>query len=123
MADAAGIVSVPAEASCGRNLDDIIESLGASETSAMDAPPPDKQIGGAASEEDAAAEGEKLKELTPEEDDHDDDDVPAEEEEDRGQDKEEEAEDCELVPAPEERSEAVGYVEPVSGLRRRNRPE
>lgn len=70
-------------------------------------------------EEDVAAEGKKLTELVPEEDD-----MPAEEE--RGQD-EEEVQDCELKPSleesPERKFEDVGQVEPVSGLRRRNRPE
>lgn len=114
------------EASCGRYLDDIIESLGASESSLMEACPPDKQssadqVCSAAMEEleeDAAADGEKLKELVPEVDD-----IPAEE--DRGQDKKEV--DCELMPSlkesPERHFEDVGWVEPVSGLRRRNRPE
>lgn len=93
----------------------------------MEASPLDKQNSAdqvclAASEEleeDAAAEGEKLKELAPEEDD-----MPSEE--DRGQD-EEEVEDCELMPSleesPDRNFEEVGRVEPVSGLRRRNRPE
>lgn len=93
----------------------------------MEASPLDKQnsadqVSPAASEEleeDAAAEGEKLKELAPEEDD-----MPSEE--DRGQD-EEEVEDCELMPSleesPDRNFEDVGQVEPVSGLRRRNRPE
>lgn len=93
----------------------------------MEAPPLDKQISAdqvcpAASEEleeDAAAEGKKLTELVPEEDD-----MPAEEE--GGQD-EEEVQDCELKPSleesPERKFEDVGQVEPVSGLRRRNRPE
>lgn len=52
------------------------------------------------------------------------DDVPAEEEGGQG---EEEAQDCELKPSleesPERKCEDVGRVEPVSGLRRRNRPE
>lgn len=122
-----GTVLLPSEASCGRNLDDIIESLGASETSLMEASQLDKQnladqVCPAASEEleeDAAAEGEKLKKLVPEEDD-----MPAKES--RGQDKEE-VEDCELMPSLEQSAERkfedVGRVKPVSCLRRRNRPE
>lgn len=122
-----GTVLLLSEASCGRNLDDIIESLGAGETSLMEASPLGKQnsaeqVSPAASEEleeDAAAEGEELKELVPEEVD-----MPVEE--DRDQD-EEEVEDCELMPSleesPERNFEDSGRVEPVSGLRRRNRPE
>lgn len=68
-------------------------------------------------EEDVEAEGKNLKELVPEVDD-----MPAQ---DRGQDKKEM--DCELMPSleesPERHFEDVGWVEPVSGLRRRNRPE
>lgn len=70
-------------------------------------------------DEESAIEGEKLKKLLPEEDD-----IPTEE--DRSQD-EEEGEDCELMPSLEEsaerNSEDGGQVEPVLGLRRRNRPE
>lgn len=72
--------------------------------------------------EDAAADGGKVKELLPEE-------ANKAAKEDRSQDEmeEEEEEDCELVPSQEESSERnvedVRQVEPVSGLRRRNRPE
>lgn len=120
--DLVGTVLLLSEASCGRNLDDIIESLGAGETSLMEASPLGKQnsaeqVSPAASEE--LEEGEELKELVPEEDD-----MPVEE--DRDQD-EEEVEDCELMPSleesPERNFEDSGRVEPVSGLRRRNRPE
>lgn len=110
----------PLETSCGRNLDDIIESLGASETSLREASPADEQSPALPQrEEEAAAEAEALKELRP-----DGDAAPAEE--DRGQD-EEEVEDCELTPSleesPERRFGLVGQAEPVSGLRRRNRPQ
>lgn len=122
-----GTVLLLLEGSCGRNLDDIIESLGASETSLMEASPLGKQnsadqVCPAASEEleeHAVAEGEELKELAPEEGD-----MPVEEDRDRD---EEEVEDCELMPSleesPERHFEDGGRVEPVSGLRRRNRPE
>lgn len=117
------------EASCGRNLDDLIESLGASETSSMEASPLEQNSAEAAGqtcsaaseelEEEAAADGGKVKELLPEEAN-----TPAKE--DRSQDEMEE-EDCELMPSLEESSERnvedVRQVEPVSGLRRRNRPE
>lgn len=70
--------------------------------------------------EDAAADGGKVKELLPEE-------ANTAAKEDRSQDEMEEEEDCELVPSQEESSERnvedARQVEPVSGLRRRNRPE
>lgn len=117
-----GPVCLPSEGTGGRDLDGIIESLGASEASVMEASPPEPQdsahqVCPAASEE--PAEGERPTELLAEEED-----VPAEEE--SGQEKEE-ADECELVPSLEEspgrRREDAGGVEPVSGLRRRNRPE
>ncbi|TNM91474.1 hypothetical protein fugu_019854 [Takifugu bimaculatus] len=118
------------EASCGRNLDDLIESLGASEASSMEASPLDKQnlaesaeqVCPAAPEEleeEAPVDGEKVKELLSEE-------VNTPAEEVRSQ-KEMEEEDRELMPSLDQSSERdledVGPVEPVSGLRRRNRPE
>lgn len=70
-------------------------------------------------EEEAAVDGEKVKELLSEE-------VNTPAEEVRSQ-KEMEEEDREPMPSLEESSERnfedVGPVEPVSGLRRRNRPE
>lgn len=125
-----GIVFTYTEASCGRNLDDLIESLGASEASSMEATPLDnqniaesaEQVCPAASEEleeEAAVDGEKVKELLSEEVN-----TPAEE---VWSQKEMEEKDRELMPSLEESSERnfedVGPVEPVSGLRRRNRPE
>lgn len=69
-------------------------------------------------EEEAAVDGEKVKELLSEE-------VNTPAEEVRSQ--KEMEEDDELMPSLEESSERnfedVGPVEPVSGLRRRNRPE
>lgn len=69
-------------------------------------------------EEEAAVDGEKVKELLSEE-------VNTPAEEVRSQ--KEMEEDDELMPSLEELSERnfedVGPVEPVSGLRRRNRPE
>lgn len=97
----------------------------------MEASPPDKenlaesaeQVCPAASEEleeEAAVDGEKVKEILSE-------DVNTPEEEVRSQKEMEEEEDRELMPSLEESSERnfedVGPVEPVSGLRRRNRPE
>lgn len=119
------------EASCGRNLDDLIESLGASEPSSMEASPLDKQNSAESAEqvcpavseeleEEAAVDGEKVKELLSEE-------VNTQAEEVRSQEEMEAEEDCELMPFLEESAERnvedVGPVEPLSGLRRRNRPE
>lgn len=106
------------EASCGRNLDDLIESLGASEASSMEASPLEQNV--EELEEEAAADGGKAKELLPEEAN-----TPAKE--DRSQDEMEEEEEEDLMPSLEESSERnvedVRQVEPLSGLRRRNRPE
>lgn len=81
-----------------------------------------EQVGPAAPEEleeEAAVDGEKVKELLSEE-------VNTLAEEVRSQ-KEMEEEDRELMPSLDQSSERdledVGPVEPVSGLRRRNRPE
>ncbi|XP_023152028.2 coiled-coil domain-containing protein 107 isoform X1 [Amphiprion ocellaris] len=131
------------ESSCERNLDDLIESLGASDTTA------DKQSSAVTAEaskkvyekhsearDDAAAEGEEMKELRPEESDGEaaieEEDVEAEEEEDdRAAEEEEEEEEglehSELMPSLEDlyetNIEEVGADQLASGLRRRNRPE
>ncbi|XP_073337199.1 uncharacterized protein [Pagrus major] len=134
------------EASCGRNLDDLIESLGANDTSALEAALLEKQSSAGTEAEaservyqkrseakdEAATEGEEMKELQPEESDgeaeeeenmeeDDDDDKEEEEEEEEG------LEDSELMPSSEESYETnieeVGAEQPAPGLRRRNRPE
>lgn len=67
-------------------------------------------------QDEAATEGEEMKELVPEE--------SVREMEDEVNDEDEEEEDSELMPSLEETNiEEVGAEEPVSGLRRRNRPE
>lgn len=98
------------EASCGQNLDELIESLGAGDASAdVDCPPSE---GGVEEKHlsDAAAEEEEIR--------------PNEEEEDGA---EEEQEEQEMPDASEhlgetDIQEAVAE-QPVSGLRRRNRLE
>ncbi|KAG7215845.1 hypothetical protein INR49_021817 [Caranx melampygus] len=131
------------EASCERNLDHLIESLGASDSSAAEAPLRDEQKHGAAEaservyqkhlelQDEAATEGEEMKELTQEESDGEvekegDVLVKEEEEEDEEEEGEEEEllEDCELMPSLEDSHEPnTEEVLPGSGLRRRNRPE
>ncbi|XP_008276764.1 neurofilament light polypeptide isoform X2 [Stegastes partitus] len=130
------------ESSCERNLDDLIESLGASDTTA------DKQSSAEPSvasekvyekrseaKDDAAAEGEEMKELRPEESDgetaiEEEEEVEAEEEDERAAEEEEEEEGSEhselmqsLEDSAETNIEEVGAEQPASGLRRRNRPE
>lgn len=119
------------EGSCERNLEDLIESLGASETLAAEASAVDKQTSeGAAGaselyqkpledEDEAPSEGAEVKELTPEES-----------EQEGGVDEDGEgegSEDSELMPSLEDGSgtniEEIGVEQPLSGLRRRNRPE
>ncbi|XP_042367376.1 coiled-coil domain-containing protein 107 isoform X2 [Plectropomus leopardus] len=129
------------ESSCERNLDELIESLGASDsTLAVGASLEDKRSSPGAAEasekvyqksseakDEAATEGEEMKELVPEESD-----AEAEEEgnagKEEGDDKEEEEEGSEeLMPSLEDSYETnieeVGAEQPVSGLRRRNRPD
>ncbi|XP_076578843.1 uncharacterized protein LOC143315191 isoform X2 [Chaetodon auriga] len=130
------------EASCGRNLDDLIESLGASDTSAAEASPVEKESSAGAAEasekvyqkhleakDEAATDGEEMKELIPEESDgeaEEEGNVEEEQEDDKNEEEEEGLEDSEL-PSLEESYETnieeVGREQPVSGLRRRNRPE
>ncbi|XP_028256592.1 glutamic acid-rich protein [Parambassis ranga] len=124
------------EASCERNLDDLIESLGARDTSAtVDTHPtavttqpaetePSEKVYEKPSEvkDDAATEGEDMKELRPEESDR-----KAEEEQDEDveavdDDDDEELEHSELMPSVENLHER-NTEECASGLRRRNRPE
>lgn len=127
------------EASCERNLDDLIESLGASDTSAAVHKQPPAETTAASDKayeeqsevtDDTAAED--MKELRPEESDgeaaaaaveEEEEDAEAEEEDDRAD--EEELEQSELMPSLEDsydtNIEEVGAEQ--SGLRRRNRPE
>ncbi|XP_074482432.1 uncharacterized protein LOC141762273 isoform X1 [Sebastes fasciatus] len=131
------------EASCERNLDDLIESLGANDTSTVEASLVDKQTSPVTAEpsekvyqklveDEAATEGEEMKELVPEESDgeaeeeeEDDDDKEEEDEEEEAE--EEGSEDCELMPSLEDpyetNIEEVGAEQLAFGLRRRNRPD
>nr|XP_033470855.1 coiled-coil domain-containing protein 107 isoform X2 [Epinephelus lanceolatus] len=131
------------EASCERNLDDLIESLGANDTSAVQASLVDKQSSTRTAEasekvyqkslggkDEAATEGEELKELVPEDSDGESEEegnVEEEEEVDKEQEEEKGLEDSELMPSLEDSYETnieeVGMEQPASGLRRRNRPD
>ncbi|XP_068573210.1 coiled-coil domain-containing protein 107 isoform X2 [Cebidichthys violaceus] len=122
------------EASCERNLDDLIESLGAGDASAAE----EQTSPGTAEgeqvyqkrledEDEAATEGEEMKELVPEESDgeSEEDGIVEEEEEDKEEDGLEEEE--ELMPSLEDSYDTnigeAGAKQPSSGLRRRNRPD
>ncbi|XP_038594967.1 coiled-coil domain-containing protein 107 isoform X2 [Micropterus salmoides] len=133
------------EASCGRNLDDLIESLGADDTTAVKASMVEKHTSAGATEvlekiyqkhleakDEAATEGEEMKELIPEDSDREaEEEGHVEEEEEVAVEEEEEEEegleDSELMPSLEEsyekNIEEVGAEQPAPGLRRRNRPE
>ncbi|GAA6224553.1 acidic leucine-rich nuclear phosphoprotein 32 family member A-like [Lates japonicus] len=127
------------EASCERNLDHLIESLGASDSSAAEASPVDKQSSGAAeasekvyqqhseAKDESATEGEEMKELIPEESDGEAEKEEAaleEMEEEEKEDRADEEEHRELMPSLEDSCEPnTEEVLPASGLRRRNRPE
>ncbi|XP_053169994.1 coiled-coil domain-containing protein 107 [Scomber japonicus] len=138
------------ESSCERNLDELIESLGANDTSTaaaslVDTRPSAGTVAASGkvyqkplkAKDEALTEGEDMRELIPEESDGEAEEEEEEEEEevgdeeemmevDRGDDKEG-LEDCELMPSleesPETNIEEVRAEQPASGLRRRNRPE
>lgn len=109
-----------------RNLDDLIESLGSSDTS--DKQPSSEKAEPAArvheehSDIKHEAEGEETKEVRPEEYDGDEtvEECDREEEEEEGG-----WEHSELIPSLEasRETEEIGAEQLVSGLRRRNRPE
>ncbi|XP_030575559.1 uncharacterized protein LOC115773175 isoform X1 [Archocentrus centrarchus] len=116
--------------SCERNLDDLIESLGASDTSAaMDKQPSAEKAEASETiyekhpdvKHDAATEGEEMKELRPEECDGEAAVEECDGEEEGGW------EHSELIPSLEgsceTNAEGVGVEQLASGLRRRNRPE
>ncbi|XP_068615720.1 coiled-coil domain-containing protein 107-like isoform X2 [Brachionichthys hirsutus] len=129
------------EASCGRNLDDLIESLGVGDASAAAGESPveerssagDAQAPGKVYEEcmEAATEGEEMKELLPEEEEEEGEAAHQEEEEEDSREEERSSndglEDSQLI-HPTKKSfesnvEELGAERPPSGLRRRNRPE
>lgn len=128
----------PPESSCGRNLDDLIQSLGAASLS-VDEAPAEKVKGLEEPEVKAVAQDEEVKELEPEESDgEEEDEEEKEEEEEELEEEEEGVEESELLPSleeeeerqvEEEEEEDVTNIEelvagePASGLRRRNRPE
>ncbi|KAM6896177.1 uncharacterized protein PEZ65_021322 isoform 2-T2 [Lycodopsis pacificus] len=126
------------EASCERNLDDLIESLGAGDASAEEAPLADEQSSPGTAEaeqvyqkrleDEAATEGEEMKELVPEESDGEaEEEGNEEEEEEEDREEDEELEDSEHIPSLEDSYETnigeAGATQPSSGLRRRNRPD
>ncbi|XP_034530008.1 coiled-coil domain-containing protein 107 [Notolabrus celidotus] len=132
------------EASCGRNLDELIESLGARDNSTDGSSPADEQTSAGTTEasgkvykkssdaeDEAVKEGEEMKELIPEDSkgegeedgkEEEEGDIEVEEEE---EEEEEVLEDSELMPSLENSYETnieeVGAEQ--TGLRRRNRPE
>uniref|UniRef100_A0A1A8NCH3 Coiled-coil domain containing 107 n=1 Tax=Nothobranchius rachovii TaxID=451742 RepID=A0A1A8NCH3_9TELE len=121
-------------ASCERNLDDLIESLGASDSSVAEDQHPLAETAPAAEEvyeklsdgKDDVAAGEEMTERGPEESDGeaDKEDVRAEED---SEEEEEEEDDSKLPASLDESSETVmeevGAEQPLTSLRRRNRPE
>ncbi|XP_035532553.1 coiled-coil domain-containing protein 107 isoform X2 [Morone saxatilis] len=131
------------EASCGRNLDDLIESLGANDTSAVEASLDKLSSAGTAeasekvyqksleAKVEAATEGEEMKELIPEESEGEAEQEGNVEEDDKEEEEEEEEKEgpeySELMPSLEDSCETnieeVGAEQRASGLRRRNRPE
>ncbi|XP_028426873.1 neurofilament light polypeptide isoform X3 [Perca flavescens] len=133
------------EASCERNLEDLIEKLEANDSSAANASLVDKQASPGAAEasekvyqkhleDEAATEGEEMKQLIPEESDggtEEEGKVEEAEEEDGEEEEEEEEEEglegSELMPSLEDSYETnieeVGAKQRAPGLRRRNRPD
>ncbi|XP_032363591.1 uncharacterized protein ccdc107 [Etheostoma spectabile] len=125
------------EASCERNLEDLIETLEANDTLAADASLGDERASPGAAEAsetayqkhleaegEAAAEGEEMKQLVPEEADGGGNvEEDGEEEEEEGL----EMEGSRLMPSLEDSYETnieeVGAEERAPGLRRRNRPD
>ncbi|KAM4570184.1 uncharacterized protein PAE49_009388 [Odontesthes bonariensis] len=120
------------EASCERNLDDLIESLGASDTLAAADKQPSSETANAAEtvyerlsddDDDAATEGERMKELRTEESDGEaaveGEDVEAEDEEEEEEEEDEGSEHPELKASLEDLRE----TNTATSLRRRNRPE
>ncbi|KAM4711554.1 protein RIC-3 [Anableps anableps] len=118
----------------GQNLDELIESIGASQTStAADTLLSPETVGApekvyeepSDGKDEAAAEGEEVMELRPEESvgEEKDVDVEAEEMDDKGEDEMEGLEPAEPVSSCETDVEEVCAEQPVTGLRRRNRPE
>jgi len=105
--------AVCSEASCERNLDDLIETLGAEQ------PAP----GATRDEDGAATEGEEMKELVPEEEEEEEE----EEEGGGGGGKEEGWEATEVMPSLEDsyetNMEEAAAERLASGLRRRTRPD
>lgn len=115
------------ESSSGRNLDELIESLGAASLAAEEAPA-EEADGLEDREEKNVPADEDVKELEAEEGAQDE----SGDEDDKEQKEEKGLEQFELMPSLEEEEEKeddvtnieeVGAAEPASGLRRRNRPE
>uniref|UniRef100_A0A3B4GFZ1 Neurofilament light polypeptide-like n=1 Tax=Pundamilia nyererei TaxID=303518 RepID=A0A3B4GFZ1_9CICH len=122
-----GMDCPPLHATSGeRNLDDLIESLGASDTSdkqpSSEKAEPTARVSEEHSDIKHEAEGEETKEARPEEYDGDEtvEECDREEEEEEGG-----WEHSERIPSLEasHETEEIGAEQLVSGLRRRNRPE
>ncbi|XP_032444827.1 resistance to inhibitors of cholinesterase protein 3 [Xiphophorus hellerii] len=118
------------DVSRGRNLDELIESIGASQTpTTADAQPspdsleaPEEAADG---RDEAAAQGDETMELRPEESAEVEEEEEEEEEEEAeaGDKGEDEVEDSECSSSCETNIEQVCSEQPGTGLRRRNRPE
>ncbi|XP_037551581.1 coiled-coil domain-containing protein 107 [Nematolebias whitei] len=121
------------EPSCNRNLDDLIESLGAKDASAVVDKRPSAETAEAAEDvygthsddtDDAKAEGEEMKEHGPEDSDESEEAEEANNETKDGGEKPKppELHTC-LEESNETKIEDVGAEQPPTSLRRRNRPE
>ncbi|KAM9845802.1 uncharacterized protein ACBR49_010796 [Aulostomus maculatus] len=125
------------EASCEQNLDDLIESLGATDMPRADASPVETQasVGTSASSEklspkpldpqdEAATEGEDMKKLTPKQSDGETEEEEGDEEVIEEEEGPEESDPLpSLEDSPETNTGEAAAELPASGLRRRNRPE
>ncbi|XP_035989584.1 coiled-coil domain-containing protein 107 [Fundulus heteroclitus] len=122
------------DVSRGQNLDELIESIGASQTSTAANTQPSPETSEAPQKvskqpsdggDEAAAQGEEMMELRPDECIGEEEDLEAEETDDQGEDEVEGLEPTEHEPPStcETNIEEVCAEQPVTGLRRRNRPE
>ncbi|KAM8907816.1 uncharacterized protein AB9W97_004746 isoform 3-T3 [Spinachia spinachia] len=123
------------EASCERNLEELIESLGASNASAAEANLSDEQsIPGTKPvdqkrseiDDEARTDGEEMRELIPEESEGEAQVVVGAGEDNEEEKEEQRLEDSELMLLLEEMQtniQGVGEKKQASGLRRRNRPD
>lgn len=106
------------DASCERNLDDLIESLGASDTAAAEETPPAETVDAPEEVRDEVKGEEDPKELRPDGSDQEGGAVEEEEVEEEEEDQGSEREDSRGTNV-----EVLGAEQQASGLRRRVRPE